>query len=70
MSCFPLRHRIAFCAFLLLIPLFAHSQVIESAAGPTAASIIAARDAFRVDLGGGTASGANGSFDGVRREIN
>ena len=70
MSCFPLRHRIAFCAFLLLIPLFAHSQVIESAAGPTAASIIAARDAFRVDLGGGTVSGANGSFGGVRREIN
>src|SRR5947209_16797545 len=70
MSCFPLRHRIAFCAFLLLIPLFAHSQVIESAAGPTAASIIAARDAFRVDLGGGNASGANGSFGGVRREIN
>src|SRR5438132_7110176 len=70
MSCFPLRHRIAFCAFLLLIPLFAHSQVIESAAGPTAASIIAARDAFRTDLGGGTVAGANGSFGGVRREIN
>ncbi len=30
----------------------------------------AARDAFRVAIGGGAAAGANGSFGGVRREIN
>ena len=28
------------------------------------------RDQFRTDLGGGTTAGANGSFGGVRREIN
>ena len=70
MSCFPRRRWIAIGAFLLLIPLFARGQVTESAAGATAASITAARDAFRVDLGGGTVAGANGSFGGVRREIN
>jgi hypothetical protein len=44
--------------------------VVRQAAGPDAASITAARDEFRVDLGGGTEAGANGSFGGVRREIN
>ena len=48
----------------------ASAQLVRSAAGPTAADITAARDAFRVDLGGGTVAGANGSFGGVRREIN
>lgn len=47
-----------------------HAQLTESATGIDAASITAARDAFRVDLGGGTVAGANGSFGGVRREIN
>jgi VPDSG-CTERM motif len=46
------------------------AQVIESATGTTAASITAARDAFRLDLGGGIVAGANGSFGGLRREIN
>src|SRR5688572_23883982 len=40
------------------------------AAGPDPASITAARDAFRAAIGGGTVAGANGSFGGVRREIN
>ena len=34
------------------------------------ANVIAARDEFRMDLGGGTVAGANGSFGGLRREIN
>jgi hypothetical protein len=63
---------------LIIIPLLlftvavttARAQVIESATGTTAASIIAARDAFRLDLGGGIVPGANGSFGGLRREIN
>src|SRR5881227_195108 len=63
---------------LVIIPLLlliaavttARAQVIESATGTTAASITAARDAFRLDLGGGIVAGANGSFGGVRREIN
>lgn len=36
----------------------------------TPASISGARDQFRVDLGGGTVAGPNGSFGDVRREIN
>ena len=47
------------------------AAVVRSAGGDnTAASITSARDQFRVDLGGGTTAGANGSFGGVRREIN
>ncbi len=45
--------------------------VVRSAGGDaTGASILSARDTFRTDLGGGTTAGANGSFGGVRREIN
>jgi hypothetical protein len=47
----------------------ASSFVIESAVGD-AAAVTAARDAFRTGIGGGTTAGANGSFGGVRREIN
>src|SRR5436309_835989 len=46
------------------------SAVIRSAAGASAAAIMAARDQFRVDLGGGTVAAPNGSFGGLRREIN
>jgi VPDSG-CTERM motif len=64
--------------FLIIVPLLlfiaavttARAQVIESAAGTTAASITPARDAFRRDIGGGIVPGANGSFGGLRREIN
>jgi hypothetical protein len=38
--------------------------------GPDVASITPIRDAFRTVIGGGTTAGANGSFGGVRREIN
>jgi hypothetical protein len=63
---------------LVIIPLLlliaavttARALVIESATGADAASITAARDAFRLDLGGGDVAGANGSFGGLRREIN
>ena len=34
------------------------------------ATVAATRDAFRAAIGGGTTAGANGSFGGVRREIN
>jgi len=40
------------------------------AAGADAAAIVAIRDAFRAAIGGGTIAGANGSFGGLRREIN
>lgn len=45
----------------------AEAQVVQSGSGVTTTT---ARDAFRSDLGGGTVAGANGSFGGVRREIN
>src|SRR5207248_1214057 len=57
---------LAFCSFASALS----AQVVRSAAGASAADITAARDAFRVDLGGGTTAGANGSFGGLRREIN
>jgi hypothetical protein len=40
------------------------------AAGANAASITPTRDAFRAAIGGGTVAGTNGSFGGLRREIN
>jgi hypothetical protein len=47
-----------------------HAQVVRMASGATPADITAVRDQFRTDLGGGTSAGANGSFGGLRREIN
>src|SRR5437762_4287839 len=44
--------------------------VVELGTGVNAAAITPARDAFRNDLGGGMVAGANGSFGGLRREIN
>jgi hypothetical protein len=40
------------------------------AEGANPAAITPTRDAFRTEVGGGTVAGANGSFGGVRREIN
>src|SRR5438045_2074127 len=38
--------------------------------GQDPAAITPTRDAFRAAVGGGTVAGANGSFGGLRREIN
>jgi hypothetical protein len=46
------------------------TAIITSASGLTAADITPARDLYRLELGGGIVAGANGSFGGVRREIN
>jgi hypothetical protein len=65
--------QIAFALPLLIAVMFhtsAGAVIVESATGTNAAAITSARDAFRVDLGGGTVAGANGSFGGIRREIN
>lgn len=40
------------------------------AGGTTPAAITPTRDAFRTAVGGGSVAGANGSFGGLRREIN
>src|SRR5438477_2791621 len=57
---------VAFC----VVAASSSGQLVRSASGASAADITAARDLFRTDLGGGTTAGANGSFGGVRREIN
>lgn len=44
--------------------------ILYSGSGADPASITAVRDSFRADIGGGTVAGANGSFGGLRREIN
>lgn len=46
------------------------SFVTFEAAGATAAAITPTRDAFRAAIGGGAAAGPDGSFGGLRREIN
>jgi hypothetical protein len=44
--------------------------VVFEAAGANAAAITPSRDAFRAAVGGGTVAGPNGSFGGLRREVN
>ena len=70
MNAFPAARSLALCAILLFTPMLAAAQTVRSASGVDIASITPARDQFRTDLGGGTVAGANGSFGGVRREIN
>jgi hypothetical protein len=62
-------HVVALLALIICNPNGAPAQVVRSASG-NSSTVTAARDQFRVDLGGGTTAGANGSFGGVRREIN
>lgn len=56
-------------AALVASPAYAGFMTFE-AVGANPAAITPARDAFRSAVGGGTVAGANGSFGGVRREIN
>lgn len=56
-------------AILTMQPAVAGFVVFE-ASGADALAITGARDAFRTAVGGGTVAGANGSFGGLRREIN
>lgn len=52
-------------------PTAAHADGLKrTAAGATPADITPTRDQFRADVGGGVTAGANGSFGGLRREIN
>lgn len=57
-------------AVLLTATTAAAAPIVFSASGANAAAIQASVDAFRAAIGGGTVAGANGSFGGVRREIN
>lgn len=59
-----------FLAASLLVPTAWAGFVTFESAGADPASITPTRDAFRTAVGGGTIAGANGSFGGLRREIN
>ena len=59
----------ASAVFLLASTAWAGFVTFEST-GAVPAAITAARDGFRVAVGGGTSAGGNGSFGGLRREIN
>jgi hypothetical protein len=59
----------AACGWLLTGVASASVITIFEAAGDLA-TVTAARDDFRTAIGGGLVAGANGSFGGVRREIN
>lgn len=60
----------ALLATLLFVQDARAGFVTFEAAGADPASITATRDAFRAAVGGGVLPGANGSFGGLRREIN
>ena len=63
--------RLLSLSLLAFLSTSAHAQfTIFEATGATPVSITATRDAFRTAVGGGTTAGANGSFGGIRREIN
>lgn len=71
-----LPHRRRFSYAFAIASVFAlsttvtHAQVVRSGSGIGTANAQTALDAFRTDLGGGSVAGANGSFGGIRREIN
>ena len=46
------------------------APIVFQASGVNIAGIVPIRDDFRTAIGGGIAAGANGSFGGLRREIN
>ncbi len=65
-----LRTLVAASAGLLLAPMAWAGFVTFESTGALPAAITAARDSFRVAVGGGAIAGDNGSFGGLRREIN
>jgi hypothetical protein len=67
----PLIGLAAAVAAVSVLPAAASAApTIRTGSGADPAAITPARDAYRADLGGGTTPGLNGSFGGVRREIN
>jgi hypothetical protein len=61
---------LAMAAALLAAAPAAAAPLVRQATGADPAAIQGAVNQFRADLGGGTTPGQNGSFGGVRREIN
>ena len=66
----PFASGLALVAILMTNASSKAGFITFEAAGPDAASITPTRDAFRLAVGGGSVAGANGSFGGLRREIN
>lgn len=60
----------AILAALLTAPSAMAGIITFESAGANPAAITATRDAFRLAVGGGNVAGPNGSFGGLRREIN
>jgi len=70
---FSIRRTGLAAALLLAIAVTVPAEagfITFEASGADPAAITPTRDAFRAAVGGGTVAGANGSFGGVRREIN
>lgn len=65
-----MRTIIAAIAASLFASVASAGFITFEAAGVDAAAITPTRDAFRAAVGGGSVAGANGSFGGLRREIN
>ena len=65
-----LRTLVAASTALLLAPAAWAGFVTFESSGADPAAITPKRDDFRAAVGGGTVAGANGSFGGLRREIN
>ena len=65
-------HKLTAVAALCLAPMAWAAPVFSTFefAAANAAGITPTRDAFRTAIGGGATAGANGSFGGLRREIN
>jgi len=61
--------QLAVCGFAITGVLHA-GLVFTAATSPSAAGLQPTVDAFRTLIGGGTVAGPNGSFGGIRREIN
>jgi hypothetical protein len=56
--------------FAAFTPAVRGDIIVFEANGANPAAITPTRDTFRASVGGGTVAGANGSFGGLRREIN
>lgn len=65
-----LRACSVFLAGLFLVPTTWAGFVTYESAGSSPAAITSTRDDFRTAVGGGAVAGPNGSFGGLRREIN
>jgi hypothetical protein len=69
-SLFSLLAALLFTVNVLTATICQAGFTIFESAGVNPAAITPTRDAFRAAVGGGAVAGANGSFGGIRREIN